>query len=139
MALNNNFYYRRWILAWLGTLILVGVPFFSVQAYEKQSINFDANKSLQTGTALGAYEDVGKSGIVVTVSLLINLLLQILGVFSLALIFYGGWLWLSARGDQEKITQAKGILIGTTVGLFIILASYSISQAIFRQFVTITN
>lgn len=123
------------------SVLLISVCTFPIAAaaYQKQSINFDANKTYEQGTQLGSYENIANGGPVVTVSLMINLLLQVLGVFSLALVVYGGWLWIIARGDQERITKAKDLIIGATIGLFIILASYSISQAIFRQFVSITN
>lgn len=51
----------------------------------------------------------------------INGILNILGVIFLLLIIYGGILWMTASGNENKITKAKGIIFHSMIGLAIIL------------------
>lgn len=69
----------------------------------------------------------------------INVMLQVLGLFTLIIFMYGGFLWIWARGNEEQITKAKDILQGTFIGLIIILASYGIMQWVYYYLIAITN
>lgn len=53
-------------------------------------------------------------------------MLSLLGVVFTALLVYGGYRWMLARGDEAKITEAKGIIRHAIIGLAITLAAYSI-------------
>lgn len=55
---------------------------------------------------------------------IINTILAFLGVIFLALTIYAGFLWMTAGGEEKKITTAKGILKSSITGLIIILAAY---------------
>ena len=52
--------------------------------------------------------------------------LSLLGLIFLCLIIYGGFAWLFAGGNEDKIKKAKGIIKNATIGLFIVVASYGI-------------
>ncbi|MBI2416212.1 MAG: hypothetical protein HYV33_06170 [Candidatus Kerfeldbacteria bacterium] len=111
-------------------------------AYQTQNLTLDYNKRLENGTQLGAYEvtDQGPTGgPVVIASQIVNLLLLLLGTFSLCLMFYGGYIWVMSRGNEEQAKRAKDIIIGTVTGLVVILASYSIMSYVFRSIVDITD
>lgn len=56
--------------------------------------------------------------------------LSLLGVIFTALIVYGGYRWMLARGDESKITEAKGIIRHAIIGLAITLAAYSVWRVI---------
>ncbi|MFH0818770.1 MAG: hypothetical protein V1898_02130 [Patescibacteria group bacterium] len=72
-----------------------------------------------------------------TVSRLIYYALSFLGLISLILVLYAGFLWMMARGNQEEITKAKDILKGGFIGMVIILASYGISYFVFSTLLTV--
>ena len=57
----------------------------------------------------------------------INTLLSFLGVIFLILMIYGGFLWMTARGNEEQVTKSKNLIIAAVIGLIIVLASYAIS------------
>lgn len=61
---------------------------------------------------------------VVIVSFLIKTVLSFLGVLFLLLIIYGGFLWMTAQGNDEQITKAKGIITSSAIGLVIIFSAY---------------
>ena len=54
-------------------------------------------------------------------------LLSLLGVIFLGLMIYGGLLWMTAEGKEERVEKAKKILTGSITGLIIVLAAYAIS------------
>lgn len=72
-----------------------------------------------------------------TVQKLIGRLLKIgvgfLGTLVFALFIFGGVMFMtsSASGNSEGVGKAKEIILWTTAGLFIILASYSITNILF--------
>jgi ABC-type enterochelin transport system permease subunit len=43
---------------------------------------------------------------------------------------------MTARGNPENITKAKGIMEGAVIGLVIVMASYAISRFIFQSITT---
>ena len=57
----------------------------------------------------------------------INNLLNFLGVAFIVLIVYGGILWMTAAGNDQRVEKAKKIIINSTIGLAIILLSKMIS------------
>lgn len=58
---------------------------------------------------------------------IINAFLSIFGVIFMILIIYGGYKWMMARGNEEDITKAKGIVRGAIIGFIIVMVSYSIT------------
>lgn len=62
-----------------------------------------------------------------TVGGYIKVILGVLGVIFFVLTFYAGFLWLTAGGDEGKITKAKDIILAATIGLAIVVLSYGIT------------
>jgi len=65
-------------------------------------------------------------------AIIIRASLAFVGIFFVILIIYAGWLWMTAGGEEEKITRAKKLLSNGVIGLAIILSAYSITYFIFR-------
>lgn len=57
---------------------------------------------------------------------IINILLGIVGVVFTGLIFYGGMVYLTAQGEEEKVKKGAGIVKASVIGLLVVLASYAI-------------
>ena len=55
------------------------------------------------------------------------------------IILYGGFVWLTAQGEEEKITKAKAILRNALIGLVIILVSWGIARYIINLLLDITG
>lgn len=75
-----------------------------------------------------------KTDIILIIARIINVALSFLGIVAVLLILYGGFIWMTSAGNEEKITQAKKLLIDAGIGLFIILASFALAQFIFSKF-----
>ena len=51
-----------------------------------------------------------------------------LGVLFFLLALYGGFLWMTARGDTEQVQKGKDILINAITGLVIVMLAYAITR-----------
>lgn len=58
---------------------------------------------------------------------IIQIVLSLLGVITLGLMIYAGFLWMTSGGEEEKIRSAKNILKNAIIGLVIILSSWAIT------------
>lgn len=62
-----------------------------------------------------------------TIGNVIGAALSLIGVIFLALMVYGGILWMTARGNEDQVTKAKNIITMAIIGVAIVLAAYGIT------------
>lgn len=74
-----------------------------------------------------------------TVFTIINYLLGFLGIVFIALIIYGGLVWMTSLGNDQKIEQARKILGNAAIGLAIVLASYAVTLFVFNVLIRATG
>lgn len=67
---------------------------------------------------------------------IIRTVLTASGVLFTALIFYAGFLWMNARGDEGQTQKAKDIIETCVIGLVIAMASYGITNFVMRNVVS---
>ena len=77
--------------------------------------------------------DTSQDSINPIISTVIQAILSLLGVIFLVLIIYGGFLWMTARGNEEQVGKAKKILSAAIIGLIIVVAAYAISWFVLSQ------
>lgn len=68
-------------------------------------------------------------------SLLVNVIksvLGIVGVVTLAVFVYGGFMMLISRGSPAQLKKGTDALFWATVGLVIVFASYGLTQSLFK-------
>lgn len=53
---------------------------------------------------------------------------SILGAFFLIIIIYAGWLWMTAQGNEEKVTKAKARILAGFVGLMLVIVARIIAE-----------
>ncbi|MDD4902746.1 MAG: IPT/TIG domain-containing protein, partial [Patescibacteria group bacterium] len=70
---------------------------------------------------------------------IIRIALGFLGVIALGLIIYGGFLWMTAAGNEERIATAKKVLISAIIGLIIILSAFAIATFILNSLLQATG
>jgi amino acid transporter len=59
--------------------------------------------------------------------------LGLLGIIFIILIIFAGYNWLTAGGDEEKVTKAKQTLTRAVIGLIIIVGAYAITYFVFMS------
>lgn len=67
------------------------------------------------------------------VSKVINIALGFLGIIAVIIVIYGGFVWMTASGEEEKIEKAKKILKAGIIGLVIILSAWGIVTFVFNK------
>ncbi len=88
------------------------------------------------GTAYGAEEPTPLPEVVGNI---VKAALSVLGIVAVGLIIYGGYLWMTGRGKEERITKAKETLEAAIIGLAIILAAYAITYFVVDRFLAATG
>ncbi len=64
---------------------------------------------------------------------IINGILGVVGSLALLMFIYGGLVWMTAAGNNERVEKGKNILIWATIGLVVIFASYAIVSFIIES------
>ncbi|MDP3043665.1 MAG: hypothetical protein Q8N21_04670 [bacterium] len=62
----------------------------------------------------------------------VNGVLAFLGVIFLMLMIYGGYLWMTAAGNEQQVEKAKGVIKDAVIGLIVVLAAYGITYTIYN-------
>jgi hypothetical protein len=70
----------------------------------------------------------------VIIARIIRVALSLLGIILVCIILYGGFLYMTSGGSEEKIANAKRIIINGVIGLAIILSSYAITLFVINMF-----
>lgn len=112
----------------------VCLPGTSISNCQKLKLNEVYNNSYGT-TA----ETVSSQTISQKVGLIISYALAFLGVIFLVLTVYSGFQWMTAGGNEEKITEAKKRLINAVLGLMIVLSAYSITWFVTNKLISTTG
>ena len=73
------------------------------------------------------YETSAENTVERMISKVITTALTFVGVVFLILAIYAGYNWMTAQGDEEKVTKAKDTLTAAIIGLVIVIAAYAIS------------
>ncbi|PIT93804.1 hypothetical protein COU00_02430 [Candidatus Falkowbacteria bacterium CG10_big_fil_rev_8_21_14_0_10_43_11] len=63
----------------------------------------------------------------------INGVLGVVGSLALLMFIYGGLLWMTSAGSDEKVKKGKDILVWATLGLIVIFTSYALVHFIIFQ------
>jgi hypothetical protein len=64
---------------------------------------------------------------------LIGVAIGFLGVVLLLYLLWGGFIWMTAGGDEKKVGKARDMIKNAIIGLVIIVAAYSIASYVVVQ------
>lgn len=64
---------------------------------------------------------------------IIKAILGIVGSLALVMFVYGGFNWMTAAGNAEKVEKGKQILVWATIGLIVIFTSYALVKFVFTS------
>lgn len=59
---------------------------------------------------------------------IINILLGLLGLIAVIIILMGGFKWMTAGGNDEKVAEARKLIFSGIIGLAIILSAWAIAR-----------
>lgn len=73
-------------------------------------------------------DGVEKTQLEILISDTIKVILSFIGTIFLILIIWGGYLWMTAGGNDEQVGKAKDIMKNGVLGLAIILGAYILTD-----------
>ncbi|MBI5654329.1 hypothetical protein HZC53_01585 [Candidatus Uhrbacteria bacterium] len=115
---------RKFIALSLTTSAGIATAWGSVWAAEGVTGRIQAG--LGAAAAPSGYAQ-GTTDLPTLVGSLINQGFGILGVLLLGLLLYGGILWMTARGESDKVKKATGVIRDAIIGLVIIVLAYALA------------
>lgn len=118
-------YFRVMAVLAFFVLLLLLLPSV-VQAQPELGLEYAADTGLST-------EDIRT-----TISKIINAFLGLLGIVAVMIILYAGFTWMTAGGNEEKISKAKKLLINGFIGIVIIMTSYALVSFLFKSILDAT-
>src|SRR3989339_632512 len=57
---------------------------------------------------------------------IVKYLMTFLGIIAVGVILLGGFKWMTAAGNEDKVAEAKKLIIAGVIGLIIILCAFAI-------------
>ncbi len=123
----------------LFILITFVILFFGIiNIVLAEEFDFEENSGLiDTGQGAGYDTDSlvydSESALNNTIGNIIKAALSFLGVIFLILMIYGGFLWMTAKGNEEEVTKAKNLINAAIIGLIIVVSAYAISYFVIKN------
>ena len=91
------------------------------------------------GVGYAADTGLGSRDVRVTVANIIKTALQLLGIVAVVIILIGGFTWMTAGGNDEKVGEAKKWIFSGIIGLAIILSAYALASWVINQLGSATD
>ncbi|MFZ2681689.1 MAG: hypothetical protein WAZ14_01165 [Patescibacteria group bacterium] len=122
----------------IGMSVMLGaalaLPFAAqVRAQEINDVSDILPTSFSDRTGLGQ-RDLKES-----LGELINVALGFLGIVAVIIILFGGFKWMTAGGNDEKVGEAKRLIIAGIIGVAIILSAYAITTFVLQSLIDATT
>lgn len=75
---------------------------------------------MSTGEGSTAAESIA-----ISAGTILGAFLAFLGIIFLALLVYGGLIWMTAAGNDARVAKARNLIVAAVIGLIIVLAAYA--------------
>ena len=82
---------------------------------------------------------LGTADLKTTVINIIRWALGFMTLLAVVFIIYGGFIWLTAGGDEQRVEKAKQIITAAVIGLIIILLAWAIVIFVARTTANVTE
>lgn len=113
----KNIFSRTNIVAFL-LLAIMFVPAITMAS------GLDTNLGLNYAGNIG----LGETDAIDVVTNIIQVILGFLGLVAVVIILIGGFTWMTAGGNEDKVKKGRTWIINGVIGLVIVLAAFSIAS-----------
>jgi Zn-dependent protease with chaperone function len=86
-----------------------------------------------TGADFAGQAGLGSANLTDTIAQIIRVALGFLGIVAVVIILMGGFRWMTAGGNDDKVKEAKKIIISGVIGLVIVLSAYAIASFVIGE------
>lgn len=110
--------------------------FFGFSFYVK-AINMDAlsemnHQAESFANSANLETNANENSLSETIASLIKTFLGLLGIIFIVLVIWAGYNWMTASGNDEKVSKAKKTLYQAIIGLLITVSAYAITYFVFN-------
>jgi len=116
----------------LLTLFFAGALIFTPTPAEAVDIGGGDSGLLSNAAEEAGYknenEEVNRTAFAEQVGQIIEAAMSFLGIIFTALMVYGGFLWMTSRGNEDQVDKAQRIITSAVIGLIIAVGAFSISD-----------
>lgn len=110
---------------------VIGVIFFAHHVFAADNSwfgsTFDTLQHTAGASGYGANSPMDPRRIVANI---VKIVLGLVATILFGLNVYAGFLWMTASGNEDKVSQAKNIIRDATIGLIVVLSAYGITIAV---------
>ena len=100
---------------------------YGLEAEEGEGPQFTAVGLGQTSDLKGSIADI------------VNIVLGFLGIVAVIIILAGGFKWMTAGGNEDKVAEARQMVIQGLIGLVVIFAAWAIASFVITNLLTATS
>ena len=83
---------------------------------------------------VGGLNKFGFSNVTIGIARLAKAIIGVIGSIALAMFVYGGFVWMTSRGNSEQVSKAIKTMVWSALGIVVILTSYAIVDFLFSIF-----
>ena len=105
-------------------IIIVFICLFNITVSQAKNLSDAWNVSDNVAENAGYDKTLNYEEIIQTI---IFTVLSLLGVIFLVLMVYGGSIWMTAGGKEDRVNKAKDLIAAAVIGLVIVVSAYAIS------------
>jgi len=120
------------ILYWLALSLVIFFLWGNIPAFADYNGKYGLDATIgaagEAGSALTTNSDIKTS-----TGKIIGVVLSFVGALFFILMIYGGFLWMTARGDEGQVTKAKDLIFAAVIGLVIIISAYALTSFLGTQ------
>lgn len=113
----------------MALIVLTPVLTFSLPALAAVDLDpwggFKNNIQIETGLGERDPRDIAAS--------VIKIILGFLGIVAVIIILLGGFKWMTAGGNEDKVGEAKKLITAGVIGLVIIIAAFAIATFVLNS------
>jgi len=121
---------KKTFLATATLVLLLGLALLPQVAAALNATDLGLDYATATG--------LGTKDVRTTVASIINVALGLLGIIAVVIVLIGGFQWMTAGGNEEKVGGAKKMIAAGVIGLVIILCAYAIAAFVVNALVNAT-
>ncbi len=122
--MNNKLKQALVLIFMVGVLILPYFVFAETSALDKLK---------DVGGASGYSQDTDETSFSAILGTVVGAFLSLLGIIFIILIISAGYNWMTAGGNEEKVSRAQDTLWRAIIGLIIVIGSYAIWEFVFSR------
>ncbi len=82
---------------------------------------------------------IGDRPLIETITGIIKIGLSLLGIIAVCIILAGGFKWMTAGGNENKVGEARKMIISGVIGLAIIMSAFAIANFVIGSLATQTG